>query len=261
MRDQYGHVGFYIRSSFNFEDLTEKATSGHYDSYPDETFLDTSTNERILKAIKMAFASMWNEIAFRTRVENRIKDQDVLAAVIVQVPIKALFAGTMYTASPYSYSFNEIDIMASPGQGAAVENIWQKAEEILAHLYISKIGQSTQSHGLAQNPPEQYKQETITLTRLQTAPARVITIDLVGLTANKKETVSLHLKDIATQEDCLDNGGQSLADVKYKYIKQHAQVRISFIEGRANIEEVIERGDLEPKQEPILQQRLNEMLA
>jgi len=140
MRERHGHVGFYVRSSFNFEDLTEKVMAGHYDSYPiKEIFPNTSTDENILKAIKMVFASMWNEIAFTARVEADIKDEDVLPGVIVEVPVKAKFAGTMYTANTYSYSFNEMSIMASHGQGAAVVDERGKPAEVIVNKITGEI--------------------------------------------------------------------------------------------------------------------------
>ncbi|NQU95900.1 MAG: GNAT family N-acetyltransferase, partial [Candidatus Omnitrophica bacterium] len=140
MRQTYGaNTLFYIRSSFNFEDLTEKTTAGHYDSYPDENFLDTSSDENILEAVKMVFASAWNEKAFRAKVGSGIKDSDVLPGVIIQVPVKARFAGTMYTASPYSYSRNEMAIMASHGQGAAVVGEEGRPAEVIVDKITRRI--------------------------------------------------------------------------------------------------------------------------
>ncbi|MFA6610648.1 MAG: PEP/pyruvate-binding domain-containing protein, partial [Candidatus Omnitrophota bacterium] len=139
LRSKYGHVGFYIRSSFNFEDLTEKTMAGHYDSYPDEGLLDTSSDENILEGIKMVFASMWNELAFTARVDNKIEDKDVMPGVIIQVPVKAKFAGTMYSANPVSGNFNEVNMMASHGQGAAVVGGAGKPAEVLVNKVTGEI--------------------------------------------------------------------------------------------------------------------------
>ena len=138
-RTRYGDIGLYVRSSFNFEDLTERTTAGHYDSYPDETFLDTGTPEKVLQAVKMVFSSMWNEVAFRARINDDVKDRDVMPAVIIQVPVKARMAGTMYTANSYSYSRNEINIMASLGQGAAVVGDHGKPTEVLLDKITGEI--------------------------------------------------------------------------------------------------------------------------
>ncbi|MBM3244336.1 MAG: NAD-dependent epimerase/dehydratase family protein, partial [Candidatus Omnitrophica bacterium] len=168
LRKIYGHVGFYIRSSLNFEDLTEKTTAGYYDSYPDDTFKDTSSDENILTAIKKVFASKWNERAFNARALNTLSfpgkvvkkkeegqeeekidvDKEVMPAVIIQVPAKAEFAGTMYTASPYSYSFNEICIKASFGQGQAVVGSSGKAAEVIVNK-ITGERKTISSHSLA----------------------------------------------------------------------------------------------------------------
>ncbi|RKY41049.1 MAG: phosphoglycerate kinase, partial [Candidatus Makaraimicrobium thalassicum] len=139
MRKNFGHVGFYVRSSFNFEDLTEKTTSGHYDSYPDGEFTDTSSDEDILRAVKMVFASKWNEIALRARIESNVSDEEVLPAVIVEVPRKALYGGVMYTADPYSYNFGNIDIMASHGQGAAVVGEMGRPAEVIVNKMTGEI--------------------------------------------------------------------------------------------------------------------------
>jgi hypothetical protein len=136
---RYGDIGFYVRSSFNFEDLTERTTAGHYDSYPDREFLDTSTPEKVLEAVKLVFASMWNEVAFRARVNDEVADEDVMPAVVLQVPVKARMAGTMYTANSYSYSRNEIDIMASLGQGAAVVGDHGKPAEVILNKITGEI--------------------------------------------------------------------------------------------------------------------------
>jgi hypothetical protein len=136
---RYGDIGFYVRSSFNFEDLTERTMAGHYESYPDKDFLDTSTPEKVLEAVKLVFASMWNEVAFRARVNDRVADKDVMPAVVIQVPVKARMAGTMYTANSYSYSRNEIDIMASLGQGAAVVGGHGRPAEVILNKITGEI--------------------------------------------------------------------------------------------------------------------------
>jgi len=53
-------------------------------------------------------------------LRNGIADDDVKPSVLIQVPKKARFAGTMYTADVVSRDQNWISIMASHGQGAAV---------------------------------------------------------------------------------------------------------------------------------------------
>jgi len=111
----------------------------------------------------------------------------------------------------------------------AVENIWQRAEQILSYLYISQIGQSTKSFGLAQNPPDGYEQTTLTLSRLQTVPGNITTVDLNELTANQEVEASLHVKEVPTasapalEEFSYDNGGRSASSpvelVRYYGVK------------------------------------------
>lgn len=138
-RSTYGRVSFYIRSSFNFEDLLEKTTAGHYESLPNKHFLDTSTDDNILMAIKMVFASKWNEIAFRARINDDIPDKDVLPAVIIQVPIKGKVAGTMYTANHVSKSLNEISLLASHGQGESVVSELGKPAEVTVNKLTGTV--------------------------------------------------------------------------------------------------------------------------
>ncbi|MFH1304943.1 MAG: PEP/pyruvate-binding domain-containing protein, partial [Candidatus Omnitrophota bacterium] len=131
MRRKYGRVGFYVRSSFPFEDLTEKSTAGRYDSYPSGDFTDTSTDENLLEAIKMVFASKWNEIAFRERVANDVSDETNSPSVVIQVPVKARYAGTMYTADTVTDDLNKIVMAAVHGQGAAAVSEAGKPAEVI----------------------------------------------------------------------------------------------------------------------------------
>ncbi|MDD5174211.1 MAG: PEP/pyruvate-binding domain-containing protein, partial [Candidatus Omnitrophica bacterium] len=125
LREKYEEIygkdfSFYVRSSFNFEDLPEEKAAGHYESYPNGEFRSTVTDHEILKAVKLVWASKWNEAAFRLRVKEGISDDTVLPGVLIQIPIKAAIAGKMSTAHVVAESRNEIEIKASRGQGSGV---------------------------------------------------------------------------------------------------------------------------------------------
>ncbi|MFA5152130.1 MAG: GNAT family N-acetyltransferase, partial [Clostridia bacterium] len=125
LREKYEEIygkdfSFYVRSSFNFEDLPEEKAAGHYESYPNGEFRSTVTDHEILKAVKLVWASKWNEAAFRLRGKEGISDDTVLPGVLIQIPIKAAIAGKMSTAHVVAESRNEIEIKASRGQGSGV---------------------------------------------------------------------------------------------------------------------------------------------
>jgi pyruvate,water dikinase len=136
----YGNdFSFYVRSSFNFEDLPEEKAAGHYESYPSGEFRSTVTDEEILKAVRLVWASKWNEAAFRLRVKEDIADDKVLPGVLIQIPVKAKIAGKMSTAHVVAQNRNEIELKASRGQGSGVVDKRGAPALAIVHKYSKEV--------------------------------------------------------------------------------------------------------------------------
>ncbi|MFH1798278.1 MAG: PEP/pyruvate-binding domain-containing protein [Candidatus Omnitrophota bacterium] len=138
--DLYKNKGFYVRSSFNFEDLPTASAAGHYESYPDHVeFTEVRTDEQVIEAVKRVIAQKYSYKAFLLRLEHKVSDRDVYPAVLLQVPVgeisenimtlaedkrmeRAFISGVMYTHNPVSENPGEICIFAGKGSGAVVSS-------------------------------------------------------------------------------------------------------------------------------------------
>jgi len=83
-----------------------------------EEFIDR--HGMLLDHIKGVFAAKYNVSPVQARIRHKIPEESVFPGVIIQKPIKASIAGTMYTAHDVSGDRNQVAVMASHGQGAAV---------------------------------------------------------------------------------------------------------------------------------------------
>jgi rifampicin phosphotransferase len=81
-----------VRSSATTEDLPEAAFAGQQ-----ETFLNVVGAEALLEAVRRCWASLWTDraIAYRQRVDQ----QTVTLAVVVQRMVDAEAAGVLFTAT------------------------------------------------------------------------------------------------------------------------------------------------------------------
>ncbi|MFH1846292.1 MAG: PEP/pyruvate-binding domain-containing protein [Candidatus Omnitrophota bacterium] len=87
LREQYGNTGFFVRSSFNFEDLLQVNAAGQYESYPDlDEMQEVSKDAQIIEAVKRVIATKYSQSAFNLRQKYRVNDEDVFPGVIIQVP-------------------------------------------------------------------------------------------------------------------------------------------------------------------------------
>ncbi len=112
-----GKTGFKVavRSSATAEDLSDASFAGQQ-----ETFLNISGIENVLKAVKDCWASLWTPRAIHYRSKRGFAHDEVWMAVIIQEMVPAQVAGVMFTANPINHSRNEIIIEAAQGLGEAI---------------------------------------------------------------------------------------------------------------------------------------------
>ncbi len=113
---QIDRQGFYaVRSSATTEDLPGLSFAGQQDTY-----LNCHGEEGILTSIQQCWASLYNERAVRYRKKNRIPEEKVWMAVIIQSMIAAEKSGIAFTADPLRNNWDCISINAGFGLGEAL---------------------------------------------------------------------------------------------------------------------------------------------
>ncbi len=86
-------AGIFVRSSTNAEDLPGFNGAGLYDTVP-----NVRGEDALVEAIKQVWSSVWNDRAFRERAHFGIPQDNVGAAVLLQVGVNATAAGVLITA-------------------------------------------------------------------------------------------------------------------------------------------------------------------
>src|SRR6266568_3452892 len=114
---QLGQGPVAVRSSATAEDLPGAAFAGQQD-----TFLNIVGREGLLDAVRRCWASLWTDRAIAYRERQRMDQQTVKLAVVVQRMVVAEVAGVLFTANPVTGTRNEIVIDANPGLGEAVDD-------------------------------------------------------------------------------------------------------------------------------------------
>lgn len=104
-----------VRSSATAEDLPEAAFAGQQ-----ETFLNVVGEQALLESVRACWASLWSERAILYRTRQKVNQNTVKLAVVLQNMVPADVAGVMFTANPVSGARNELLIDASLGLGEAV---------------------------------------------------------------------------------------------------------------------------------------------
>jgi phosphohistidine swiveling domain-containing protein len=104
-----------VRSSATAEDLPEASFAGQQ-----ETFLNVSGNDQLLKAVRRCWASLWTARAISYRAQHQIKSDKISIAVVVQELIDAEASGIAFTADPVTGDDTMIEINAAWGLGEAI---------------------------------------------------------------------------------------------------------------------------------------------
>ena len=109
------HAVVAVRSSATAEDLPDASFAGQQ-----ETFLNIHGVDEVLDAVKDCWASLWTARAIAYRIQNRIDQNTVALAVVVQKLVFADAAGILFTANPITGKRDEAVINAAWGLGEAI---------------------------------------------------------------------------------------------------------------------------------------------
>ncbi|MFP4661570.1 MAG: PEP/pyruvate-binding domain-containing protein [Halanaerobiales bacterium] len=113
--DKTGSTEVVVRSSGTLEDSPETSFAGQFDS-----FLNVKGTEQLYKSIKQCWASLWNTRALSYRLKQKINDNELAHAVIVQKLIKSEKSGILFTVNPVNNRRDQMLINASWGLGEAL---------------------------------------------------------------------------------------------------------------------------------------------
>lgn len=110
--DMGSQVSVAVRSSATAEDLPDASFAGQQDTY-----LNISGSDAVIKAVLNCFASLYNQRAISYRNKNKFDENEVQMAVVVQKMVDAKAAGVMFTADPITSDRFTIAIEAVEGLG------------------------------------------------------------------------------------------------------------------------------------------------
>jgi len=126
--EKLGAAAVSVRSSATAEDLPGHSFAGQY-----ETFLNLTSLEGCLEAIKKCWASLWTERAFEYRRRNGIDHARVEMAVIVQRQIDAEVAGVTFSLDPVTGSRSRIVIESCRGLADALVSGRIRPDRMVLH--------------------------------------------------------------------------------------------------------------------------------
>ncbi|MCW4012203.1 MAG: PEP-utilizing enzyme, partial [Candidatus Bathyarchaeota archaeon] len=104
-----------VRSSATAEDLPETSFAGQQD-----TFLNVEGEEALLRAVVDCWSSLWTPRAIGYRRRNKIPQNMVSLAVVVQAMVQSVTSGVLFTVNPLTGVRTEVVINATFGLGEAL---------------------------------------------------------------------------------------------------------------------------------------------
>ncbi|HYB92967.1 MAG TPA: phosphoenolpyruvate synthase [archaeon] len=104
-----------VRSSATAEDLPDASFAGQQ-----ETFLNVSGDEELLKSVQKCWSSLFTPRAIFYRTEKGFRHENVLISVGVQKMVNAKAAGVMFTLHPVTGDTSKIIIEATWGLGESL---------------------------------------------------------------------------------------------------------------------------------------------
>lgn len=96
--DAYGQLGeppVAVRSSATAEDLADASFAGQQDTY-----LGIRGRDALIDAVRRCWASLWTDRAVEYRRQQRVIDDDLALAVVVQQMVAPEVAGVLFTRNP-----------------------------------------------------------------------------------------------------------------------------------------------------------------
>ena len=112
---EFRDVPVAVRSSATAEDLPDLSFAGQQDTY-----LNVIGEDQLLKAVINCWSSLWTARAIGYRLRNKIPQDQVALAVVVQEMILSEVSGVMFTANPLTGLRSETVIDATYGLGEAL---------------------------------------------------------------------------------------------------------------------------------------------
>lgn len=137
---------FAVRSSATAEDLPNASFAGQQ-----ETFLNVSGEDNLIKACHRSYASLFTDRAIKYRVDNGFEHMKVALSIGVQVMVRSDLAssGVMFTLDPDSGFQNTVLISGAWGLGENVVQGTVNTDEFLVFKpFIKKVKQAIISHKL-----------------------------------------------------------------------------------------------------------------
>ncbi len=158
---------FAVRSSATAEDLAEASFAGQQD-----TFLNVTPDE-LLDALKACWASLWSERAITYRQTQKIADEGLAMAVVMQEMCEADVSGVLFTVAPFNENASIIESNWGFGEsvvsGAITPDSFQvsrKTGEILEKNVATKCEMVTAA-GISEVPATQQDVPSLTDAQLK----------------------------------------------------------------------------------------------
>lgn len=115
--DRFGllHKPLAVRSSASAEDSAGASFAGIH-----ESFLNVCGLDNVLAAVKECYASLWTPRAVSYRRKMKVRDNEVIPAVVIMEMVEAKAAGIGFTCDPRTGRWDELVINANYGLGESV---------------------------------------------------------------------------------------------------------------------------------------------
>jgi phosphohistidine swiveling domain-containing protein len=104
-----------VRSSATAEDLPDLSFAGQQDTY-----LNVRGTTAVVQAVRRCWASLWNARAIGYRIRNKIGQERISLAAVVQELVPAESAGVLFTANPLNGRRDQSVINAVWGLGESI---------------------------------------------------------------------------------------------------------------------------------------------
>lgn len=123
-----------VRSSATAEDLPDMSFAGQQDTY-----LNICSAEKLIESVVKCWGSLWTARAIGYRRRNKVSQDEISLAVVVQRMIQSEVSGVMFTANPLTGKRTEIVIDASFGLGEAIVSGQVEPDNYIIDIKYSKI--------------------------------------------------------------------------------------------------------------------------
>ena len=121
-KTELGGKAVFVRSSSNAEDLPNFSGAGLYD-----TEKNVKTEEKLIEAVKIVWASLWNFDAYEARVRNYVNQDTVYMSALIQVGVNMDSGGVMFTTDPFDRE----------NKGAVyISAVWGHNDPITANKFV-----------------------------------------------------------------------------------------------------------------------------